>query len=320
MAGDSKLDRMRRVGVCLMLALWHCAAYTQQEPEYSTYFDHIVAFNPAYAGFRDMVDVTAVYRQQWAGIEGAPTTMAIRAHLPVNLRMAPGGVGIAVTNDEYAFNHNLNVTATYAYHIFTRHGKLGMGLSAGFWQRELEASWQFPGTTQGGTGDPSVPSSSSSDGAFDASFGVYYESSSLYIGISSLHLFEPDFLYEQAGEPLKRQYYVLGGFKKVLQNPAWEFLPSVLFRTDGKMSNFTANCRFEYNKKFYCGVSYRQQDAVTGMLGIELSTGLRIGYAYDFPVSKLGGMSDGSHEFSVRYQFRLGKERRVYKYKSIRIL
>ncbi|MCR5714301.1 MAG: type IX secretion system membrane protein PorP/SprF [Bacteroidales bacterium] len=293
----------------------------QQESDYSQYFNHIITFNPGYTGASGMADLSALVRRQWSGIKGAPGTMSLQAQVPVNLRRAPGGLGIILSNDEYAFNKNLNVNLLYAYHMRIASGQLGMGLGVGMFQRKLEADWIYPGSATAGAGaDVAVPEQNASDATFDASFGLYYETENYYIGLSSLHLFEPEFAYMQTGETLKRQYYVLCGYKREMGNPAWEFLPSVLWRTDGKMSFFSGNCRFEYNKKFWCGVSYRQQDAVTGLVGIELSTGLRIGYAYDFPVSKLGGISDGSHEFSVRYQFRIGRERNVYKYRSIRYL
>lgn len=309
-----------RFYLLLFLLLWPGRLWSQQEPEYSQYTDHILAFNPGYAGSSGMVDVSGAFRQQWAGFEGAPTTMSLLAHTPVNLRVAPGGIGISLQNDEFAFNNNLNVMFTYAYRMRIKQGVLGLGMSVGFNQKSLDANWQFPGSETSSGADPAVPESKASDGAFDASAGLYYETERYFVGISALHLFEPQFQYEFYAESLTRQYYLMGGYKMALRNPSWEFIPSVLLRTDGKMSNFTGNCRFEYNKKFWCGVSYRQQDAIIGLIGIELSTGLRIAYSYDFVVSRLGGMSEGSHEFTIRYLFKVGRDKNIYKYKSIRFL
>lgn len=313
------MARRLSIVLCLLLAAVHLQG--QQEPDFSQYYDHMLLFNPGSAGAAGMADVSALIRHQWSGITGAPETMSLQAQLPVNLHRAPGGIGLVLTSDEYAFNKNLNISFAYAYHMPLFSGRLGLGLSAGMYQRKLEASWEFPGSaTSGGGQDDAVPEQNASDGTFDASFGLYYEAASFYAGISSLHLFEPDFVYTQTNEPLQRQYCLTAGYRLPLRNPAWEFLPSVFWRTDGNISFFSGNCRFEYNKKFWCGVSYRQQDAVTGVVGLELSNGIRIGYAYDFPVSKLGGVSDGTHEFSVHYRFNIGRERNVYKYRSIRYL
>ena len=55
--------------------------------------------------------------------------------------------------------------------------------------------------------------------------------------------------------------------------------------------------------KFEVGVSYRYQDAVSGLLGFNVTPDLRLGYAYDFNTSNLNDFNDGSHEFVLLYTF-----------------
>jgi hypothetical protein len=56
------------------------------------------------------------------------------------------------------------------------------------------------------------------------------------------------------------------------------------------------------------------------MAGFELYNGLRIGYAYDFPLSDIRKNTSGSHEFMVNYCFDLSLGKSPMKYKSIRFL
>jgi len=56
------------------------------------------------------------------------------------------------------------------------------------------------------------------------------------------------------------------------------------------------------------------------MVGFELFNGIRIGYAYDFPMSDVRKSTTGSHEFMVSYSFDISLGRSPMKYKSIRFL
>ena len=58
-----------------------------------------------------------------------------------------------------------------------------------------------------------------------------------------------------------------------------------------------------YMKKFELGVSYRYQDAISGLAGINVTPNLKIGYAYDFNTSELKTFNNGSHEFILLYRF-----------------
>jgi hypothetical protein len=65
---------------------------------------------------------------------------------------------------------------------------------------------------------------------------------------------------------------------------------------------------------------FREGDALTGIIGFELYSGLRIGYSYDFPISEIRKGTSGSHEFLVSYSFDIGLGKSTTKYKSIRFL
>jgi len=78
--------------------------------------------------------------------------------------------------------------------------------------------------------------------------------------------------------------------------------------------------RMEYDNKYWGGLSYRIQDAVVFMAGINIAGGLSIGYSYDLPTSKIITVSSGSHEIMLVYSFEYVFEKRTSKYKSIRLL
>ena len=78
--------------------------------------------------------------------------------------------------------------------------------------------------------------------------------------------------------------------------------------------------RLEYDNKYWGGLSYRFQDALILIAGLNITGGLSIGYSYDFPTSKILTASSGSHEVVMLYSFEYVFAKRNSKYKSIRIL
>ena len=67
----------------IVLLVSSFTALAQQEPLYTQYQFNMLSINPAYAGSRDALTATALYRAQWVGIEGAPRTATVTLHSPV---------------------------------------------------------------------------------------------------------------------------------------------------------------------------------------------------------------------------------------------
>ena len=56
-----------------MLAL---NSYAQQDPQFTHYMYNMSVLNPAYAtDNKDVINLGGMYREQWVGIEGAPSTV-----------------------------------------------------------------------------------------------------------------------------------------------------------------------------------------------------------------------------------------------------
>jgi type IX secretion system PorP/SprF family membrane protein len=145
----------------------------------------------------------------------------------------------------------------------------------------------------------------------------------MYFGVSGTHLNGTKMNNSANPARYPRQFYLNGGYYLNLPNPAWQFNPSVYIVSDLTLSQFSLSGNLKYNKKFWGGVSYRigrLGEAITGMLGIELFNGLKIGYAYEFSLREISNYNDGSHEFMLGYSFTLKKEKPPQQYKSIRFL
>jgi type IX secretion system PorP/SprF family membrane protein len=321
---------MRKLILVLFTSvLWICA-YSQQERQVSHYMYDLVSVNPASAGSNDMISTHAIMRQQWVGIEGAPLGIVLNLDAPFRLFKADHGVGASIWYDELGFNEDINLSLSYAYQFNVGNGKLGLGLSGSFMNRKLKPDWIIPTSPLHDSPDQDVaiPSGEQNEFIFDLGAGLFYRTDELYVGISSTHMLQDEFVYQTEGtsptveakEKMIRHYYLTAGYNLQLSNPAFELLPSVMLQSDIQVTKIDLNATLMYNKKFWAGVTYRVGSAVVGMIGLEILNGVKVGYSYDFDTSALANFSKGSHEVMLGYSFKLGVERIPQKYKSIRFL
>jgi type IX secretion system PorP/SprF family membrane protein len=281
-----------------------------------------LTYNPGIAGLSGMVCATAINRQQWVGFEGAPSTTIFNISAPVSPFKINSGVGLLVESDKIGFERDINLTLSYSYHMELGQGKLGIGFSAGMFNLTLDPKWEIPSgdAFTPASGDPLIPESKESSVVFDAGLGVYYKTDKYYAGISVTHINKPEIKFTKGVSYISRHYYLTAGYILQLPNPSLELLPSFHTVSDGKVIQFSATSLVRYNKKIWGGVSYRPGDALVAILGIELFNGIRVGYAYDFPVSDIIKNTSGSHEFMINYCFDLSLGKSPMRYKSIRFL
>jgi type IX secretion system PorP/SprF family membrane protein len=318
----------KKATVILIFISYSVISFAQQDAQFSQYMFNHLFFNPGFAGTSEAICITGLYRQQWVGfkdVDGnkvAPETYTISLEGP--LRILHGGLGATITNDKLGFEKNITVKIGYSYHLNTPSGLLGIGLMVGFLDKAIDFS-KFktvdddPLLSQLGTERQMLA---------DFSLGAYYKvPNQYYLGISASQLIQ------SASKPLaesqntalkmqlKRHYYLTAGYQYTLpSNPSFELDPSVLFKTDFASAQFDISALLKYKERFWGGLSYRFEDAVVVILGMEYKN-FEIGYSYDITTSTLGGnRSSGSHEIMAGYRFRLDVEKLRQSYKNTRFL
>ena len=298
--------------------------YGQEDPSFSQTGSWMSLINPGSAGSNDKICLNAAHREQWVGFKGAPSTSFFSAEAPFSFFGANHGAAISILNDALGFNKNLAIALSYAYRLDLGKGKLGLGINFGIRNKALELGdpgWLVPDGIGDVAGDPAIPQSSESRVVLDMGLGVFYRTDNLFLGISTTHLNEPRIKYENATPYLVRHYYVTAGYNLQMANPLFEVMPSFVLKSDGRANQLYVNTNVRYNKRFWGGVSYRTgEEAIVGIIGVELFNGVRIGYSYDFDISKIGRYNDGTHELTVGYCFDLSLDKNPQKYKSIRFL
>lgn len=325
------MRRLLRHIILIALCVLPSVVYAQTDIQLSQYWAVPSYYNAGATGQGDKLNFTLGTRQQWIGIQGAPSSFWGRADMPLRFLGGHHGVGIAFSSTQEGLFSNMVFGAQYAYKFKIKKGFLCFGAQLGLVDQKFDGTKvEIPSSdhhTPAGE-DEDIPTTEVSGMAFDAAFGIYYMHPLFHVGLSATHLTEPTVRYQDSGSEnengfeffVPRQFYFMAGGNIPLRNPLYEVQPSLLVSTDLNVFTAEATVRVRYNKLFWGGVGYRWNDAVSIMVGAEFK-GIVIGYSYDLPVTAILKASSGSHEVFVGYSMKLDlSDKNKTKHKSIRIL
>ncbi len=279
----------------------------QQLPLYSQYMMNRFLINPAITGNVDFIPLRLTARQQWVGIDNAPSTQAISAHtLLGNKKMGVGGYMFA---DRFGPETKIGIQANYSYilELNSINSKLSFGLAFKAFQYKLDYTMM----TAIDDDDPSLNNTAETAFVPDADFGVYLQGERYYAGISATQLIElPITISGQDIEKnsMIRHYYILGGYKFQVSDK-FEIEPSTLLKgTEKTPFQADINVKGIYQQNYWLGVSYRTSNSIIAMIGLKYQ-GFVFGYAFDYATSDIQNFQSGTHEIILGYNFGEGKNK-----------
>tara|TARA_R110002020_G_scaffold454448_1_gene669984 strand:- start:118478 stop:119422 length:945 start_codon:yes stop_codon:yes gene_type:complete len=289
------------------IVLFSVSLFGQQDPEYTQYMYNMSVINPAYStDDAGIMNMGAMYRSQWAGIDGAPETAMFFAHTPVNDQVE---LGLDIVHDEIGdIVQETNLFADFAYKLnITEGSKLALGLKAGatFFNTDFSGLQLSSGNS---STDPAFAENINRTYA-NIGIGAYYYTDRYYIGLSAPNLLSGKHIEDREGiQGFGREavhYFLTGGYVFDV-NPDVKIKPSLMTRAVvGAPMTVDLNANVLLYNKLEAGLGYRFGDAVSAMANFEIQPGLRVGYAYDYTVSNLGKYSNGSHEVMVLFDLGL---------------
>ncbi len=284
--------------ICLSLNAW-----SQQGPLLSHYMFNGLLINPAYAGSKEYVSSTLMYRKQWAGFEGAPVTYSGTIHGLIKKKNL--GLGAMIQQDKIGVTKETDFYTMLAYHLPLGVGKLSVGIQAGvsnFNSEVVKLTYWDPNDKvfDYNTFNSLLP---------NAGFGMYYYQTKFYAGISAPFLISYDKSQEgslSSNTPIHhqvRRYFATAGMVFETENDI-KFKPSFLIRYESNAPvQYDINLNVLINDIFWIGASYRAKEAVVGIFEYQINKKLRIGYSYDYSLGDLNKYNTGSHEIMLGYDF-----------------
>ena len=319
----------RRIVIFLLFCVT-TNALGQQFPQFSQNMFNQLATNPGFAGNSEVINLALGNRQQWmGGFDGmAPKTTVFGADANLNILGWDSGLGLSIMNDEIGEWTNLYMSAVYSRRWQTDFGKLGVGLSLGMINQSLKGSGlntipQGSADNDFGNGDYHEDETFTDDQgtALDLGFGAFLENKSYYLGLSVRHLNKPTPKFKDTYESyLLPTVFITGGYKYPLKNRPIVLVPSIFIKSNISSYQVDLNVNGVLKDKYWGGLTYRFQDAIVLLGGVELNNGLRIGYSYDINVTQMTSARNGSHEIMLGYSFDMSLEKRKKQYKSVRYL
>lgn len=308
------MKTLKKITFGLVLTLGGITAQAQQNPMYTHYMNNTLSINPAYAGSRDALTVTALHRSQWVDFKGAPVTQTVTMHSP--LRNQHIGVGLSVLNDKIGPTNNTSVFGDFAYIMkLNAKSKLALGLSAGanIWQAQLST------LDLDVQNDPTFQNNISNRVTPNFGFGAYYSRERFYTGISIPNLLENNYsqIKQTNGTTLtakeqRHYFFIAGAMLKMSDNLS--FKPTTLVKvTNAAPIQADLTASFIIMKKLLLGAMYRTGDAVGGLIGFDISNQFHIGYSYDWSLGlQTAKYNKGSHEIMLRYDFIFSSKKQIH--------
>jgi type IX secretion system PorP/SprF family membrane protein len=305
----------------ILLIITTFAANAQQDPQFSQNMFNQLTVNPGFAGNSGLINASLLNRYQWVGFPGAPKTAVFNLDASARILGQNDGIGLSVQNDAIGYEKNVSVGMSYSWRKSVGQGMLGTGIYVGFMNKNLKPGWmQEEGSDLINGSDPGLPQQEVNGTLIDVGAGLFYQHKDYYLALSIKHINQSSFSFEEKGRySLRRHYYFSGGYTIATSNEKFELLPSFFLKTDATTHQIDLNLTLHYDGRLWGGVSYRPNDAIVVLLGLEMQNGLKVGYSYDISTSALSGYNSGSHELYVAYSVMFNKKK-ANKYKSVRFL
>ena len=276
--------------------------FAQNDVGFTQFNWNKLAYNPAYAGSKTVLDLAAVYRNQWSGIEGAPTSVNLAGNTSFFRDRA--GFGINVQSDRIGITNNQLVSLNYAYKIkLDRTTRLSIGLSTALENLEADGSMHRPDVME----DEVLTTGRTSVTRANFGAGAYLYADNYFVGLSVPRLLNNTLDRTNPGELFTQHYnrtaFLMLGYMLPL-GAYVDFRPTVLLSYNRAAPlDLDLNLNFLLGKMVWLGANYRWNDSLAGIVQFEIDQQLRLGLSYDFTTSELQKATSGSFEVMVGYTF-----------------
>lgn len=283
----------------------------QQQRLYTMFMYNKLGLNPAYAGYHHHGTVTAIYRNQWLGLEGAPESQVLSFHSPLGGERI--GLGLSLSRESIGISSQVTLDGMYAYKVPMGAGKLSLGAQASL--RNMKVDYTDPAVMalEDLAFDQGVDLGQDSRIVANFGAGVYYYTNRFYIGVSSPRLMKSDIDLEENNLFIAREeqhFYAMTGVVLPL-GATVDFVPQVLSRyTQAAPIDFDINASVIWKQDYSLGLTFRTgggdgdvAESLDVIASAKLMRGLLLGVSYDLTMSDLKNYSNGSIEVLMRYIF-----------------
>lgn len=282
------------------------------------YFQNLPAYSPALTGMNDHLDITVSGRKQWAGFNGSPQNAYLSAYGVLHsakdrLRLhasdstdASGtstavkhGVGGYVMNNNQGPYRQTEVSLVYALHVPVFNKTfLSLGLSPSLHNARIDMG----DLTLKDQDNDNAYLGLTQNGAYKTFFqlnaGLALYSSNYYVSYS---IIEAAKAFVSGNKNLNdemafQRHQIIAGYRFYVGDKI-EIMPNGFLRLDrSRPALVEFGARVRYNKQYWAGLAYRNDNTALIMVGVNLQDKWRVGYTYEYKSFGIAGYSGGTHE------------------------
>lgn len=276
-------------------------AFAQQKVQNTMYLFNPLSYNPAYAGTNEEMAASAVFRNQWTKMDGAPITGFLTLESPIWKNLS---LGVNAEYDQIGARTNAGGAVDLAAKVkLNQQGQfLSMGIKLGITNVNFDNS-KFDNVLN--PGESLNKSWSRTNFNFDV--GLYWYSENYYLGISTLSLLENPLGIDDTEKSVYKSqmhFYNFGAYYwDISRNVAVK--PSYMLKyVENAPISFDVNASFLLYHLAWVGANYRYNNTIGLHLIMNISPNLELGYAYEFAMGKDSQSFGGTHEVMLRYRYK----------------
>jgi len=266
-----------------------------QEPfTFTQYMNNVTPINNAYSTTENAANVSVVGRKQWIGIDGAPSSFLFNGSVPIT--GIGSNAGLTFLQDKIGSENLTEINAFFAKKVqLSGTNFLSASINAGFRNHKITYSSLDPT-------DPKFQNSDVNETISNLGFGVMLYGSDYYVGLSLPRLS----LNSSASTGLPNDYYLTAAYIKDLGTD-FKVKPSFLLSYQGNALPIEYNLSATLYVKSVVGVgfNYRNDNAMAGILSVNINNNIQFGYSYQFSVGTytIGGINNTTQELTLSYRF-----------------
>ncbi|WP_165940037.1 PorP/SprF family type IX secretion system membrane protein [Dyadobacter psychrotolerans] len=291
--------------ILALLIFISSGAFAQKDAQFSLFNLNQLYLNPAAAGAGGATRFQLTHRTQYAGYQGtnpadeggALSTQLFSFSMPVK----NFGIGFYALNDKSGALTHQDFKVSASYHFPVLGGNFQVGASAGLFRQALDYGRLRPRDPD----DQLIQTGTISEINPDISVGARFENETFHLGLSLNHVLKPEYQLgaEHATNPLPRTLYLNAGLNLEL-GYLLDIQPILLVKSDISTYSVEGGATVTYNKRYWVGGTYRQQDTffiIMGGIYLLPDQSLRLSGAYDLVIGGNKTKAPSSFEVMLSY-------------------
>ncbi len=318
--------------IIILFVVFLGSAVEAQDPNFSQFFLNSIYYNPALTGINDGFRAGTSYRNLWSPIPSKFNTGTASFDAAGINKM---GLGLLASMDVEGEGklRTTCISGNYSYRVLeARNFRFQLGVNGQYVRKQVDWSQLvfsdqldevFGNVYSSSFITPSneiaqyVDFGAGAALSFNAGIGEGRNGKNMTgtVGVAIHHLAQPKDAFIGGGIGYLPRKFVLHGELKIV-SPSFLYAPALIYERQSNMSTFQAGLNFS-KVNMFAGVWFRNQnfafspqkyDSFIFNIGLtrkmeKTNTKVKMGYSYDFTVSRLKTSSFGTHEIALTFEW-----------------